>query len=45
MTHEQDTLVERAYRQYWSAKKALAALKASCKEIATLKEVRSAQYW
>jgi hypothetical protein len=35
MTHEHDALVEGVYRQYWSAKKAFAALEASCKEIAT----------
>jgi hypothetical protein len=32
---ERGTIVERAYREYWSAKKTLAALEASCAEIST----------
>lgn len=39
MTQGRDTLVERAYREYWSAKEALAALEASCKEIATTSSI------
>jgi len=39
MTQEQDTLVERIYREYWSAKKALDALEASCEEIATTSSI------
>jgi hypothetical protein len=31
---ERDTIVERAYRDYWEAKEALAAFEASCAEIA-----------
>jgi hypothetical protein len=36
---EEDTVVERAYREYWSANKALAALEASCTEIATTSSI------
>jgi hypothetical protein len=32
---ERGTVVERVYREYWSAKKTLAALEASCAEIST----------
>ena len=39
MTKEQDTPVERAYREYWTAKEAFAALEASCKEIATTSSI------
>jgi hypothetical protein len=41
MTKEQDTVVERAYREYRSAKEALAAQEASCKEIATTSSITS----
>jgi hypothetical protein len=33
MTQEQDTVVERAYREFWDAKEALQALEAACVEI------------
>jgi hypothetical protein len=36
---ERNTVVERAYREYWDAKEALAALEASCSEIATTSSI------
>jgi hypothetical protein len=39
MTHQHDVLVDRVYRQYWSAKQAFAALEASCTEIATTSSI------
>ena len=36
---ERGTVVERTYREYWSAKNTLAALEASCAEISTTSSI------
>jgi hypothetical protein len=39
--NEQDTVVEKVYRDYWGAKEALAALEASLAEIAATSSITS----
>jgi len=41
MTQEQDTLVRRAYREFWDAKEALDALEAACVEISESSSITS----
>ena len=43
---ERKTIVEKTYLEYWAAKQAMAALEASCEEIATTSSVTTEEgYW
>jgi hypothetical protein len=43
---ERKTIVEKTYLEYWTAKQAMAALEASCEEIATTSSVTTEEgYW